>query len=106
MPSGAMRERIAGFTAPRPLTPAAARPAATQHHEETPPMERFDSVSWTRSVWRRRTWWVCPTAAASRVAERIPVAEYRELPGTPHMEALEQPALVAAALDDFLPADR
>ncbi|MFE3059033.1 alpha/beta fold hydrolase [Nocardia sp. NPDC059239] len=40
------------------------------------------------------------------VAARIPVAEYRELPGAPHMQTLEQPALVAAALDDFLPADR
>ncbi|WP_040811566.1 alpha/beta fold hydrolase [Nocardia concava] len=37
------------------------------------------------------------------IAERIPVAEYRELPGTPHMQSLEQPALMAEALDAFLP---
>ncbi|MGI5420801.1 alpha/beta fold hydrolase [Actinomadura luteofluorescens] len=42
----------------------------------------------------------------SGIAERIPGSTYRELPGTPHMQTLERPDLVAAALDDFLPADR
>jgi 3-oxoadipate enol-lactonase len=34
---------------------------------------------------------------------RIPGSRYVELPGTPHMQTLEQPSLVARALDDFLP---
>jgi 3-oxoadipate enol-lactonase len=38
------------------------------------------------------------------VAERLPGAVYRELPGTPHMQSLERPELVAEALDAFLPA--
>ncbi|MDL4815832.1 alpha/beta fold hydrolase [Actinomadura opuntiae] len=42
----------------------------------------------------------------SGVAERIPGSTYQVLPGTPHMQTLEQPALVADALDRFLPADR
>ncbi|MFC4052333.1 alpha/beta fold hydrolase [Actinomadura syzygii] len=42
----------------------------------------------------------------SGIAERIPSSTYRELPGTPHMQTLEQPELVAEALDEFLPADR
>jgi 3-oxoadipate enol-lactonase len=42
----------------------------------------------------------------SGIAEHIPGATYRELPGTPHMQTLERPDLVAAALDEFLPADR
>ncbi|TYB38823.1 alpha/beta fold hydrolase [Actinomadura chibensis] len=42
----------------------------------------------------------------SGIAERIPGSTYRELPGTPHMQTLEQPDLVAEALDEFLPADR
>ncbi|MFE3984602.1 alpha/beta fold hydrolase [Nocardia tengchongensis] len=42
-------------------------------------------------------------AIMSGIAERIPGATYRELPGTPHMQTLEQPALVAAALTEFLP---
>ncbi|TYK46297.1 alpha/beta fold hydrolase [Actinomadura decatromicini] len=42
----------------------------------------------------------------SGIAERIPGSTYRELPGTPHMQTLEQPELVAEALDEFLPADR
>jgi 3-oxoadipate enol-lactonase len=40
------------------------------------------------------------------IAERIPDALYRELPGTPHMQTLERPELVAAALDEFLPRQR
>lgn len=40
------------------------------------------------------------------LAKRIPGAVYQELPGTPHLLPLEQPALVADALDAFLPADR
>ena len=39
------------------------------------------------------------------IAGRIPGAAYQELPGTPHMQTLERPELVAAALDRFLPAD-
>ncbi|TDD66776.1 alpha/beta fold hydrolase [Actinomadura darangshiensis] len=42
----------------------------------------------------------------SGIAERIPGSTYRELPGTPHMQTLERPELVAAALDEFLPSDR
>lgn len=38
------------------------------------------------------------------MARRIPGAAYCELPGTPHMQTLEQPALAAAALGRFLPA--
>jgi len=39
------------------------------------------------------------------IAERIPGARYQKLPGTPHMQTLEQPDLVAAALEYFLPSD-
>ncbi|KAB2380975.1 alpha/beta fold hydrolase [Actinomadura montaniterrae] len=42
----------------------------------------------------------------SGVAERIPGSTYEVLPGTPHMQTLEQPGLVADAIDRFLPADR
>jgi 3-oxoadipate enol-lactonase len=38
------------------------------------------------------------------IAARIPGSVYQELPGTPHMQSLEQPALVAEALAAFLPA--
>ncbi len=38
------------------------------------------------------------------IAGRIPGATYRALPATPHMQTLEQPDLVADALDTFLPA--
>jgi 3-oxoadipate enol-lactonase len=38
------------------------------------------------------------------IAKRIPGAAYEELPGTPHMQTLERPDLVAAALGRFLPA--
>jgi 3-oxoadipate enol-lactonase len=44
-------------------------------------------------------------AIMSAIADRIPGSRYRELPGTPHMQTLEQPELVAAALGDFLPAE-
>ncbi len=40
------------------------------------------------------------------IAKRIPGAIYQELPGTPHMQTLERPELVAEALDQFLPAAR
>jgi 3-oxoadipate enol-lactonase len=39
------------------------------------------------------------------IADRIPGATYRELPGAPHMQTLERPDLVAEALDQFLPAE-
>lgn len=39
----------------------------------------------------------------SRIARDIPGARYAEMPGTPHMPTLEQPDLVVAALDEFLP---
>jgi 3-oxoadipate enol-lactonase len=42
----------------------------------------------------------------SGIAERIPGAEYRELPRTPHMQTLERPDLVAETLDRFLPVER
>lgn len=44
-------------------------------------------------------------AIMSGIAERIPGSVYQELPGAPHMQSLEQPALVAAALAKFLPAE-
>ncbi|WP_406300667.1 alpha/beta fold hydrolase [Embleya sp. NBC_00888] len=37
------------------------------------------------------------------MAARIPGSVYRELPGTPHMQSLERPDAVGAALEDFLP---
>jgi 3-oxoadipate enol-lactonase len=40
------------------------------------------------------------------IAARVPGSRFQELPGTPHMQTLERPELVAAALDEFLPADR
>lgn len=40
----------------------------------------------------------------ARIAERVAGSTYRELPGTPHMMSLEQPALTAGALDEFLPS--
>ena len=42
----------------------------------------------------------------SGIAKRIPGAAYQELPGTPHMQTLERPELVADALDDFLPTGK
>jgi 3-oxoadipate enol-lactonase len=39
------------------------------------------------------------------IAGRVPGATYRELPGTPHTQTLERPELVAAALNEFLPAE-
>jgi len=44
-------------------------------------------------------------AIMAGIAERIPGARYQKLPGTPHMQTLEQPDLVAAALEYFLPSD-
>jgi 3-oxoadipate enol-lactonase len=44
-------------------------------------------------------------AIMSGIAKRIPGAVYRELAGTPHMQTLEQPGLVADALDEFLPSE-
>ncbi len=49
---------------------------------------------------------VTPPAIMRPLAQRIPNAVYRELPGAPHMLTLEQPKLVAEALDAFLPRDR
>jgi 3-oxoadipate enol-lactonase len=37
------------------------------------------------------------------IAARMPAARHEVLPGTPHMQTLEQPGLVADALDRFLP---
>jgi 3-oxoadipate enol-lactonase len=39
------------------------------------------------------------------IHERIPGSMFEQLPGTPHMQTLEQPDLVAAALDRFLPSE-
>jgi 3-oxoadipate enol-lactonase len=39
----------------------------------------------------------------SGIAERIPGSTFQVLPGTPHQATLEQPELVADALDAFLP---
>ncbi|MFC4786356.1 alpha/beta fold hydrolase [Nocardioides sp. MAHUQ-72] len=41
----------------------------------------------------------------SRIARDIPGARYAEMPGTPHMPTLEQPDLVVAALEEFLPSE-
>jgi 3-oxoadipate enol-lactonase len=38
------------------------------------------------------------------IAARMPAARHQVLPGTPHMQSLEQPGLVADALDGFLPS--
>jgi 3-oxoadipate enol-lactonase len=45
----------------------------------------------------------CTPEIMGPIAERIPGALYEELPGTPHMQTLERPELVAQALDRFLP---
>lgn len=37
------------------------------------------------------------------IAARIPGATHEQLPGVPHMQTLERPEVVAAALDRFLP---
>jgi 3-oxoadipate enol-lactonase len=37
------------------------------------------------------------------IHHRIPGSRFEQLPGTPHMQTLERPELVAAALDRFLP---
>jgi 3-oxoadipate enol-lactonase len=39
------------------------------------------------------------------IAKRIDGARYEELPGTPHMQTLEQPGLVADALGRFIPTE-
>jgi 3-oxoadipate enol-lactonase len=39
------------------------------------------------------------------IAGRIPGSTFRELPGTPHMQTLSNPSLVAGVLDEFLPLD-
>jgi 3-oxoadipate enol-lactonase len=39
----------------------------------------------------------------SAIHERIPGSTFERLPGTPHMQTLERPDLVAPALDRFLP---
>jgi 3-oxoadipate enol-lactonase len=44
-------------------------------------------------------------AIMQAMAKRLPGSTYGELPGTPHMQTLSQPALVAAALAEFLPAE-
>jgi pimeloyl-ACP methyl ester carboxylesterase len=43
------------------------------------------------------------SAIMTVIAERIPGALYEALPGTPHMQTLERPELVAQDLDRFLP---
>ncbi|HEY3557902.1 MAG TPA: alpha/beta fold hydrolase [Kribbella sp.] len=44
-----------------------------------------------------------PTAVLRQVADGIPGAIFRELPGVPHMQTLERAKEVAVALDEFLP---
>jgi 3-oxoadipate enol-lactonase len=46
-----------------------------------------------------------PPGLMAGIAGRVPGAAYQELPGTPHMQTLERPELVAAALNEFLPAE-
>ena len=43
-------------------------------------------------------------ATMAGIAARIEGAAFEELPGTPHMQTLERPELVARALDRFLPS--
>jgi 3-oxoadipate enol-lactonase len=43
-----------------------------------------------------------PPAFMREIAQRIPGSVFQELPGTPHMQTLEQPDLVAEALGAFL----
>ncbi len=45
----------------------------------------------------------CTPEIMRAIAERIPGAAYQELPGTPHMQTLERPELVAKALERFIP---
>ena len=44
-----------------------------------------------------------PTAVLRQLADGIDAATFRELPGVPHMQALERPELLAGVLDEFLP---
>jgi 3-oxoadipate enol-lactonase len=44
-----------------------------------------------------------PPGLMAAIAERIPGAVYRRLPGAPHMQTLETADLVADALEEFLP---
>ncbi|MEU4193302.1 alpha/beta fold hydrolase [Kribbella sp. NPDC026611] len=46
-----------------------------------------------------------PTALLRGIADGIPSARFRELPGVPHMQTLERADEVAAVLDEFLPRD-
>lgn len=46
-----------------------------------------------------------PPELMARIAGRVPGADYEVLPGTPHMQTLERPELVARALNEFLPAE-
>jgi len=64
-----------------------------------------------------RTRWFSPRISAGEldasttpeimqgIAERILGSTYRELLGTPHMQTLSKPGLVAEALDAFLPLE-
>ncbi|GAA1993048.1 alpha/beta fold hydrolase [Catenulispora subtropica] len=45
----------------------------------------------------------CTPEIMRGIADRIPGSAFRVLAGTPHMQSLEQPALVAGALEEFLP---
>lgn len=44
-----------------------------------------------------------PTAVLRQVADGIPGAVFRELPGVPHLQTLERAELISGVLDDFLP---
>lgn len=46
-----------------------------------------------------------PPELMAGIARRVPGAVYKELPGTPPMQTLERPELVAAALNEFVPAE-
>jgi 3-oxoadipate enol-lactonase len=46
-----------------------------------------------------------PPELMACIAGRVPGADYQVLPGTPHMQTLERPELVARALNEFLPAE-
>ncbi|WP_460730188.1 alpha/beta hydrolase [Nocardia heshunensis] len=48
----------------------------------------------------------CTPEIMSGIADRIPGSTFQLLPDTPHQQTLEQPDLVADALDAFLPAQR
>jgi 3-oxoadipate enol-lactonase len=67
---------------------------------------RLRSVAWPTLILAGALDAAVGPEAMAGTADRIAGAAYEELPGTPHMQTLERPGLVAAALDAFLPRGR